>query len=123
MGIGLMENVVKEAGEEAGVPPGLAASAVAVGAVTYCMETDDGLKPDVLFAYDLELPPEFEPRSVDGEIDEFTLWPLERVMEVTRETAEFKFNCNLINIDFFIRHGFLGPTDPAYLDIVAGLHR
>ncbi len=37
--------------------------------------------------------------------------------------ADFKFNCNLINIDFFIRHGFLGPDDPAYLDIVAGLHR
>ncbi len=123
IGIGLKENVVKEAGEEAGVPPGLAANAAAVGAVTYCMETDDGLKPDVLFAYDLELPPGFEPRSIDGEIDEFTLWPVERVMEVTRETAEFKFNCNLINIDFFIRHGFLGPDDPAYLDIVAGLHR
>ena len=123
IGIGLMDNVIKEAEEEAGVPPGLAARAVSVGAVSYCMETPEGLKPDVQFAFDLELPPGFEPRNADGEIDAFHLWPVERVMEVVRETTEFKFNCNLINIDFFIRHGFLGPDDPDYLDVVAGLHR
>ncbi len=123
IGLGLKDNVIKEAEEEAGVPAALARRAVPVGAVSYCMETSDGLKPDVQFAFDLELPPGFEPRNGDGEIEAFHLWPVERVMEVTRETAAFKFNCNLINIDFFVRHGFLGPDEPGYLDIIAGLHR
>ncbi|MFQ5786000.1 MAG: DUF4743 domain-containing protein [Alphaproteobacteria bacterium] len=123
IGLGLKENVVKECGEEAGVPPELAARAVAVGAIGYCHETADGLKPDVQFVYDLELPPGFTPRPCDGEIDDFYLWPVERVMTVTRDSAEFKFNCNLVNIDFFVRHGLLDPEDPDYLAIVAGLWR
>ncbi len=66
IGIGLMDNLIKEAAEEAGVPREIAETAVPVGAVTYCMETDDGLKPDVQFAFDLELPAGFTPQNVDG---------------------------------------------------------
>jgi 8-oxo-dGTP pyrophosphatase MutT (NUDIX family) len=123
IGIGLMDNLIKEAAEEAGVPRAIAVRAVPVGAITYCMETEDGLKPDVQFAYDLELPADFTPQNTDGELEEFYLWPVERVMAVTRDTREFKFNCNLINIDFFVRHGLIQPDDPDYLDILAGLHR
>jgi isopentenyldiphosphate isomerase len=124
IGIGLHQNVVKECAEEAGVPPELAARAVPVGAISYCFETDDGLKPDVQFVYDLELPPAFEPVNRDGEIEAFHLWPVADVIALTRDTRDFKFNCNLVNIDFFVRHGLLAPDDePDYLDIVAGLHR
>ena len=123
IGIGLMDNLIKEAAEEAGVPREIAARAVPVGAVTYCMETEYGLKPDVQFAFDLELPAGFTPRNVDGELEEFYLWPVERVMDVTRDTQEFKFNCNLINIDFFVRHGLIAPDEPDYLEILAGLRR
>ncbi len=105
------------------MPPGIASAVVAVGAVSYCHETPDGLKPDVQFAFDMALPPDFEPRNADGEIEEFTLWPVAKVMEVTRETRDFKFNCNLVNIDFFVRHGFIAPDDPEYLEIVKGLHQ
>ena len=124
LGLGFAENVVKEAGEEAGVPPALAATALPVGTITYCMELDDGLKPDLQVVYDLELPADFTPENRDGEIAEFYLWPVERVMAVVRDTAAFKFNCNLVNIDFFVRHGLLGPDDePDYFEIVSGLHR
>jgi len=123
IGLGVMENVIKECGEEAGVPPALAAQARPVGAISYRRETADGLKPDVQFVFDLELPPDFEPHPTDGEIDEFMLWPSAKVMTVTAETNEFKFNCNLVNIDFLVRHGLIGPDDPDYLEIVAGLHR
>ena len=122
-GIGLMDNVIKEAGEEAGVPAGLAASARPVGAVSYCQETAEGLKPDVMYCYDLELPAEFRPVNRDGEIEEFYLWPVERVMETVADGAEFKFNCNLVCIDFFVRHGLIGPESPEYLEIVRGLRR
>lgn len=123
IGLGLMENLIKECGEEAAIPPDIAGGAVPVGAVSYTMETPEGLKPDVLFNYDLELPPDFEPRNTDGEVESFHLWPVEQVAEIVRDTREFKFNCNLVVIDFLIRHGVIGPEDPDYLEIVRGLHR
>ena len=36
-----------------------AAQAVAIGHVSYCAEIDGGLRPDVMFCYDLELPEDF----------------------------------------------------------------
>jgi len=123
IGLGLLENLVKECEEEAGIPPALARQAIAVGAITYCMEAEDGLKPDVQFCYDLELPDGFTPVNRDGEIAEFHLWPIDRVARVVRDTREFKFNCNLAIIDFLVRHGLIAPDDPDYLDIVQGLRR
>ncbi len=123
IGIGLKENLIKECGEEAAIPPELASRAVAVGAITYCMEAEDGLKPDVQFCYDLELPEGFVPRNTDGEIDEFYLWPIDKVAKIVAETAEFKFNCNLVVIDFLVRHGIIPPDHPDYVAICQGLRR
>jgi isopentenyldiphosphate isomerase len=123
MGIGLLDNLVKECKEEAAIPEALARRAVPVGAITYCMEADDGLKPDVQFCYDLELPEDFVPHNTDGEIESFMLWPIAKVAEIVRDTGEFKFNCNLVIIDFLVRHGLIAPEHPDYLDIVAGLRR
>jgi isopentenyldiphosphate isomerase len=123
MGIGLKENLIKECKEEAAIPPTLAERAHAVGAITYCMEAVDGLKPDVQFCYDLELPADFTPENTDGEIDEFMLWPIARVAEIVRDTREFKFNCNLVIIDFLVRHGLIPPDHPDYLAIVRGLRQ
>jgi isopentenyldiphosphate isomerase len=123
VGIGLRENVIKEAAEEAAVPYDLASRAVPVGIVTYRQETEAGFKPDVMYAYDLELTRDFQPKNTDGEISEFYLWPAARVMETVAETREFKSNCNLIIIDFLIRHGLIGPDRPDYIEIVRGLRR
>ncbi len=121
-GLSLAENLRKEAWEEAAVPAYLAARARPVGAVTYCLESDDGLKPDTLFVYDLELPPEFTPRPNDGEITDFTLMPVAEVMARVRGGDDFKFNVNLVLIDFFLRHGLLDPdAEPDYLDLAQGL--
>jgi isopentenyldiphosphate isomerase len=121
MGIGLLENLVKECKEEASIPEAMARCAVPVGAITYCMEAEDGLKPDVQFCYDLELPADFVPRNTDGEIAEFMLWPIAKVAGIVRDTKEFKFNCNLVIIDFLVRHGLIPPDHPDYLEIVKGL--
>ncbi|MBT5047613.1 MAG: DUF4743 domain-containing protein [Rhodospirillaceae bacterium] len=123
VGLGLMENVIKEAGEEAAIPPDIAATAKPVGAISYTHESEDGMKPDVMFVYDLELPRDFEPRNTDGETAEFRLLPASEVMEITAQTTDFKFNCAVANIDFFIRHGLLTPDDPDYVEITRGLHR
>jgi len=123
VGISPHDNVIKEAWEEAAVPAELAKAARPVGAVSYCQETEQGLKPDVMFNFDLELPAEFMPQNTDGEVAEFYLWPVEKVMEMVDATMDFKFNCNLVIIDFCIRHGLIGPGRKDYLDLVQGLRR
>lgn len=115
------ENLIKEAAEEASIPRSLALKAAPVGAITYCTEREDGLRNDVLFVYDLELPTAFAPHNTDGELSGFELLPIGAVMDLVRETDEFKFNCSLVVIDFLIRHGMIGPEHPEYLDLVAGL--
>ncbi|UCH74409.1 MAG: DUF4743 domain-containing protein [Rhodospirillales bacterium] len=122
IGVTLMQNVVKECAEEADIPLALARRARAVGAITYCHQLEDGLKPDQQFCFDLELPADFEPRNTDGEVESFELWPIERVASVVRETFAFKFNCNLVIIDFLIRHGLMDPdTEPDYTALCLGL--
>ncbi|MEN8132899.1 MAG: DUF4743 domain-containing protein, partial [Pseudomonadota bacterium] len=120
-GIGLHENLAKECWEEAAIPEGLAERAIPTGAITYCAETDKGLKPDVIYCYDLELPRGFIPRCTDGEVEEFVLWSLDRVAQIVRDTEEVKRNCNLVIIDFLIRHGFITPADEDYLELVSSL--
>ncbi len=119
--LGLAENLRKECMEEASVPEELAARAIPVGALSYCKETPVGLKPDTLYCYDLELPADFLPSNSDGEVAEFMLLPVEQVLALVRDSDEFKLNCNLVLIDFFIRHGILNPESPDYLELSLGL--
>lgn len=120
-GIPLWENLLKECREEADIPERLLDRVIPAGAVSYCRETEAGLKPDVLYCYDLELPPDFVPRCTDGEMDSFLRLPVAEVARLVRETEEFKLNCNLVIIDFLIRHGLLHQEDPDYLAILQGL--
>jgi 8-oxo-dGTP pyrophosphatase MutT (NUDIX family) len=120
---GLDATLVKECDEEAAIPAALAARARPVGAVSYRMATALGLRSDVLFLYDLELPADFVPRNKDGEIAEFMLMPADEVVALVRAGDDFKFNVNLVIVDFALRHGLVTPAEPDYLDLVAGLHR
>ena len=120
----IRETVLKEGEEEANIDRALALRALPVGAITYCTERREGLRRDVLYVFDLELPRDFVPVNHDGEIAEFHLWPIRRVLETVRDTDEFKFNCALVVIDFLIRHGLIAPDEqPDYLTLVRGLRR
>jgi 8-oxo-dGTP pyrophosphatase MutT (NUDIX family) len=120
-GIGLKTNLIKECWEEASIPVSLAERAVSVGAISYCWETSQGLRPDVIFTFDLELPPDFIPVNQDGEVQDFLLLPIEKVIETVCTSNRFKANCALVVIDFLIRHGFISPEHPDYLKILRGL--
>jgi isopentenyldiphosphate isomerase len=122
-GMGVKETLIKEAGEEASIPESIASRARPVGAIRYCCEGDGGLRPDVLFVYDLELPADFTPAPNDGEIAEYMLWPIEKVAARVRDTFEFKFNCNLVIVDFLIRHGLISADERDFLSLAEGLHR
>jgi len=106
-GLGPDETLVKEAAEEAGISPDLAASARRVGLVAYTMDRPEGLRRDRLYCYDLELPQNFCPVPTDGEVESFELWPARRVLDAVRDGDDFKFNVPLVLIDFFLRHGMI----------------
>jgi hypothetical protein len=120
-GLGLRDNLIKECAEEASLPRELAARSRPVGAITYVTEHEGGLRNDVLFCWDLELPEDFVPVNRDGEIAEFQLWPIARVIERLTDSDDFKFNVALVIIDFLIRHGLIDPEHPDYLELIAGL--
>jgi 8-oxo-dGTP pyrophosphatase MutT (NUDIX family) len=122
-GHGLDDTLLKEGEEEASIPTSLTKRSLPVGAVSYRMETELGIRDDVLFVYDLEMPADFSPKNQDGEIVHFELMPASAVLERVRSTDEFKFNVNLVILDFALRHGLLRPDDPEYLDVATGLHR
>ena len=120
-GISPRDNVIKEAGEEAGVPEDLARRAIPAGVVSYEVIVPEGLKRDVLFCYDLELPPCFKPVAADGEVEEFFLMPVSKVVELVSSTEEYKPNCRLVCMDFFCRHGIVTPEMPGYLALQQAL--
>ena len=122
-GHGLTGTLIKEAAEEAALPHALAARAVPVGALTYRKATAAGMREDVLFVFDLDLPADFTPRNTDGEIAEFHLLPARDVVDRVRSGDDFKFNVNLVIIDFALRNGLIAPDEPDYLAIVTGLRQ
>ena len=115
--------MLKEGEEEASLPQSLTSHAVPAGAVSYRMENELGIRDDVLFVFDLEIPADFIPKNQDGEIVHFELMPASAVLDRVRTSEDFKFNVNLVILDFALRHGLLRPDHPEYLDVATGLHR
>jgi 8-oxo-dGTP pyrophosphatase MutT (NUDIX family) len=120
---GILDTLEKEADEEAGMPAALAARATPQGHVAYRMEWEPGARDDVLHLYDLETPADFVPRNRDGEIVEYDLMDAREVLERVRDTDDFKFNVNLVIIDFALRHGLVAHSEPDYDALIAGLRR
>ena len=114
-GFTLFETLLKEGEEEASLPAALALNARQVVRFSYNMEREEGLRRDVIYAYDLELPADFRPDPADGEVEHFELWPLSRVLHVLATTDDFKFNVALVMIDLLIRFGLIQGEDAATL--------
>jgi len=114
----------RECQEEAGVPMTLAETLKSVGLVTLCHHNSKGqLRREILYTYDLELPETFQPCNQDGEVEEFQLMPIAEVVRLVAETDEIKTNCNLVVLDFLVRHGVLHADQAYYAELVEGLRR
>ena len=117
-GLGLFENLLKECFEEAGISETQASQSVATGTISYRHTDGRGLKRDILYCYDLELPDSFVPVCQDGEVESFERLPIDDVLSLIETTDVFKYNCNLVIIDFAIRHGILtGDNTPDYAEL------
>lgn len=138
------ECIIHESDEEASLPEDFVSKHVrAAGAVTYVTQTGSGggqdtqtevggydrglCVSDVIYVYDLEVPAELAetvvPRPQDDEVEQFYLWDVETVKQAMRN-GEFKPNCAVVMIDFFVRHGIITEDNEAdYMEIVTRLHR
>jgi 8-oxo-dGTP pyrophosphatase MutT (NUDIX family) len=84
LGMSLLDNVIKECQEEAGISEDLARQGIrAASAVSYetYVKSSQTMSRAVLFNYDLYLPSSFVPVPVDGEVDEFFLWTMDDIFE------------------------------------------
>lgn len=132
------ESMIREAAEEASLPESLVRrKAKAVGTVTYFHIRDSRaggetglLQPECQYVYDLDLTGEnvedggeVVPKPADDEVEGFMLMDVEDV-KAAMGKGEFKPNCALVLLDFFVRHGLLSREDePDYVEIVSRLHR
>lgn len=123
-----LEAARKEAAEEAGISPDLAATIRPSGGVCYTGidETRWALKRDVLFTFDLRCPVDFTPQCADGEVASFECLPvaeLVRLIQCHANEIQFKPNVAVVFIDFLMRHGFLSPDEDDYLELLTELRR
>lgn len=125
------ECLVREAMEEASLPEEIVKSnARPCGCLTYFYIRDARaggetglLQPECEYIYDIELDPSVIPRPCDSEVEDFRLWPIDKVKSALTD-GRFKPNSAIVLIDFFIRHGIITPeNEKDYMEIVARIHR
>ena len=123
--------LVREADEEASLPESLVREkAKDCGTITYIYIRDSRaggeigmIQPECIYVYDIELPPSIIPKPNDSEVEEFYLWTVEEVQFALRK-GEFKPNCALHILDFFVRHQILTEENEEHFkEIKSRLHR
>lgn len=107
-GADIRATLVKEAWEEAGLPPGLAARAVPTGEVRIRRLQPDGVQRESIHVHDLALPGDVVPANRDGEVVAFRLCPVDEVAVIAANedgpdvvTAD----ASLVIADWLLRHG------------------
>jgi len=86
-GLSVMDTLVKEAWEEAGIPAELARKSKPGGRASVLREVPEGVQSETVHIYDLELPASFRPQNQDGEVSEFKLLSF---VDVERETLTYE---------------------------------
>ena len=81
-GLSVEQVLIKEAWEEAGIPPETARRARPGGTAHILRAVPEGVQSEAVHVYDLELPDGFQPRNQDGEVSEFLLVELHAVKEL-----------------------------------------
>jgi 8-oxo-dGTP pyrophosphatase MutT (NUDIX family) len=126
-----LEAMIEEAREEASLSPQLIRRNIrASGALSYVTLTEAShgeeqglIIPDVIYVYDLELEEDALPKPHDNEVQQFYLMDTDEIK--TRLTnGEFKPNCAIVMIDFFVRNGIItAENERDYVEICMHLHR
>jgi 8-oxo-dGTP pyrophosphatase MutT (NUDIX family) len=109
-GASVEATMIKEAGEEAGIPAPLAATARATGTLRICRAHPKGLERETVYVHDLWLDPAFVPVGTDGEVVEFRLEELSDAARLAcnRDGSDVvTADASLVIVDCLMRHGFI----------------
>jgi 8-oxo-dGTP pyrophosphatase MutT (NUDIX family) len=126
-----MENLLREAQEEASLPSDMVRKGVkGAGVLTYMSYEPEGVDgreaaivPDVVFCYDLEVDADVKPVPEDGEVKEFYLMSVEEVQGALGR-GEFKTNSAVVMLDFLVRHSYItAENEEDYVEILQRMHR
>ncbi len=112
------QTLLKEAGEEAGIPETIAKNAKCTGAVRCKYLVDEGLHHEIMFVHDLHLPGDFAPQNRDGEVAEFRCHSIAEIMSMLETPAQFTVDAALVIVDCLIRHGYIGSERDDYLELI-----
>ena len=120
-GASVEATLIKEAWEEAGISPTLAATAEPAGKLRICREHPGGLERETVFVHDLWLDPDFTPAGIDGEVVEFRLETLTAAarLATNRDGRDVvTADASLVIADCLVRHNVIatGSADYAALD-------
>lgn len=130
-GVPPFETVVAEADEEASLSEELIREhAKSRGVLSHMGVTGKGfpgeqglVTPDYIYAYDIELPANVEPRPHDDEVDSFYCMTIEEIKK-SLLNGEFKPDAGAVLVDFFVRHGIITPeNERKFVEISMRLHR
>jgi hypothetical protein len=105
------------------MPVEIAAKAKPVGIITLLAVIRNHMRVGLQFNYDLELPDSFAPQNTDGEVEAFLLIPVSALIDRLKSADDFSYDVAVVLIDFLIRHGFVGPADVDFLDLISELRR
>lgn len=128
-----LETIIKEAGEEATLPPELVRTRVrSTGLLTYVSSTDaihgwpgeSGLLcPGIVYTYEMELPEDVVPKPHDGEVGSYSLMSVGDV-QAALQNNEFKPDAAVVVVDFLIRHGVItAENERNFVQINEHIHR
>jgi len=119
--LSLYDNIVKEAHEEAGVPAewmrndasNKAFSDHTHDPLTMMTAKKDGscMKRSFYYSFDLQVPEDWQPTPVDGEVQEFKLYSIEELDHELRFGHSLRPAMRAVLIDFMIRNGLFKEVE------------
>ena len=119
--LSLYDNIVKEAHEEAGVraewlrndESNVAFSDHTNDPLTMTTAKNDGscMKRSFYYSFDLEVPGDWRPIPVDGEVEEFRLFTMKELDTELRYGESFRPAMRAVLLDFMIRRGLFNEIE------------
>ncbi|AKJ31651.1 NUDIX hydrolase [Caldimonas brevitalea] len=105
------EALMRECWEESGLSDSVARGSRFGEQLRVHCDIAEGLQHEALFVYDLELPHDFVPHNVDGEVAEHRLLPVDEVVELLHG-HEMTTDAALATLSLLTRHGLVEPAAP-----------
>lgn len=118
-----LENCIKEAQEEAGIPRNLAEKAIPMGQISFALESESYLRREIQFNFALELPADFRPQPIDAEVEEFILLEQEVLFERISTGDDFLIDTVYVFLDFMVQRNLIQGRESELKKLFQLLHQ